>query len=56
MCMIYTNGVDVYDVPSLKKNQSIRTITFPCCVKPNNEVHWVGVSTKNRTLLLTTGG
>ena len=45
------DGVDVYDLPSLKKNQTIKTITVPNCVKPNRAIHWVGVSARNRRMI-----
>lgn len=56
LCISSMDGVDVYDLPSLKKNQTIKTITVPNCVKPNRTIHWVGVSARNRRMIQTTAG
>lgn len=56
VCLSHSKGVDVYDLPSLKLNQSLNQITAPYCVKPNKNIHWIGVAPNNRRQLLTSRG
>lgn len=56
LCISHSRGVEVYDIPSLKLNQTLDSITVPYCVKPKSNIHWVGVSPSNGRLLMTHKG